>query len=73
MNQAHDKLPAISQRFVDYQERNPQSYLGYFLHAKALMAEFTEPEQAESLLRKSITRNGEYWESHYNLGNWVCA
>jgi len=62
MDQAGDKLPAITQRFIDYQEKNPQSYLGYFLHAKV------EPEQAESLLQKSVALNGGYWESHYDLG-----
>jgi tetratricopeptide (TPR) repeat protein len=68
IDQAHDRLPAITQRFVDYQEKNPQSYLGYFLHAKALNAEFREPENTEELLRKSVALNGKYWESHYELG-----
>lgn len=69
---AHNKLPArmpeIAQRFAEYQEKNPGNYLGYFLHAKGLTAESKEPEQAESLLRKSIALNGKYWESHYDLG-----
>jgi hypothetical protein len=47
---------------------NPRSYLGYFLHAKALCARAEQPEQAEVLLRKSIALNGRYWESHYELG-----
>ena len=64
IGQAHDRLPAITKRFIEYQEKNPQSYLGYFLHAKALQ----EPEQAEALLRKSVALNGKYWESHYDLG-----
>jgi len=62
MDQAADKLPAIAERFVDFQEKNPQSYLGYFLHAKV------DPGQAESLLKKSVSLNGDYWESHYDLG-----
>ncbi len=37
------------------------------MYAKALNAQFKEPEQAEMLLRKSISLNGEYWESHYEL------
>jgi Flp pilus assembly protein TadD len=57
-------LPAITRRFIEYQENNPQNYLGYFLHAKALQ----EPEQSETLLRKSVALNGKYWESHYDLG-----
>jgi tetratricopeptide (TPR) repeat protein len=68
IGQAHDRLAKISQRFIEYQEKNPQSYLGYFLHAKALNAEFREPDQAEALLRKSVELNGKYWESHYDLG-----
>jgi predicted Zn-dependent protease len=68
IDQAHDRLPAITQRFVEYEQKNPTSYLGYFLHAKALNAEFREPQQAESLLRKSVELNGEHWESHYELG-----
>lgn len=68
IDEGRDKLPAITQRFVEYQEKNPQSYLGYFLHAKALSVEFRDPEQAENLLRKSVALNGDYWESHYELG-----
>ncbi len=68
IGQAHDRLPVITQRFIEYQEKNPQSYLGYFLHARALNADFQEPEQAEALLRRSVALNGKYWESHYDLG-----
>lgn len=64
IGQAHDRLPTITQRFIEYQEKNPQNYLGYFLHAKALQ----EPEQSEALLRKSLALNAKYWESHYDLG-----
>lgn len=68
IGQARDKLPPITQRFVEYQTNNPSSYLGYFLHAKALNAEFKDPEEAETLLRKSVELRGDYWESHYELG-----
>ena len=27
-----------------------------------------DPGQAESLLKKSVSLNGDYWESHYDLG-----
>jgi Flp pilus assembly protein TadD len=67
LNDAPDKLPLITQRFVEYQEKNPRNYLGYYLHAKALIA-VSEPEQAESLLRQSIALNAKFWESHYELG-----
>jgi tetratricopeptide (TPR) repeat protein len=68
INQAHDRLPAITQRFAKYQQANPRSDLGYFLHAKALTAQASGLEEAESLLRQSIALNGKYWESHYDLG-----
>ena len=68
INQARDKLPAIAERFIGYQETNPHSDLGYFLHAKALIAQSSRLEEAEGLLRQSIARNAKYWESHYDLG-----
>jgi tetratricopeptide (TPR) repeat protein len=67
INRARSHLPVLTQRFAQFQQRNPQSYLGYFMHAKALDAQFEEPELAENLLRKSIALNGDYWESHYEL------
>jgi Flp pilus assembly protein TadD len=33
-----------------------------------LIAESREPQKAESLLRKSVSLDGAYWESHYLLG-----
>jgi tetratricopeptide (TPR) repeat protein len=62
MDQAADRVPEMALRFADYERQNPQSYLGYFLHAKA------DPAQAESLLRKSIALNGKLAESHFDLG-----
>ena len=62
------KLPLITQRFASYQQRNPRSYQGYFLHAKALSAQSQRPDVAEALLRKSIVLNRNLWESHYELG-----
>jgi tetratricopeptide (TPR) repeat protein len=63
-----EKLPLITQRFARYQQQNPGSYLGYFLHAKGLSAQSENPEEAERLLRKSLVLNGNSWESHYELG-----
>jgi tetratricopeptide (TPR) repeat protein len=68
LNEARDKRPAIERRFVEYEAAHPDSYLGWFLHAKALMAELREPAQAEALLKKSISLDGRFWESHYLLG-----
>jgi predicted Zn-dependent protease len=68
LSEAHDKLPSIDQKFVEYEAAHPDSYLGWFLHAKALTAELREPAQAEALLKKSISLDGRFWESHYLLG-----
>jgi Flp pilus assembly protein TadD len=66
--QAGGKLSAILQRAIDYEVRSPSSYLGYFLHAKVLMTQGENAEQAESLLRKSAALDGKFWESHFDLG-----
>jgi len=63
-----EKLPLITRRFARYQQQNPRSYLGYFLHAKALSAQSEKPEVAEALLRQSILLNRNFAESHYELG-----
>lgn len=67
INRGRGHLPVLTQRFAEYQSRNPGSYLGYFLHAKALDAQFEEPELAENLLRKSILLSADEWETHYEL------
>jgi len=63
-----EKLPLITQQFGRYQQSNPRSYMGYFLHAKGLSAQSEKPEEAEGLLRRSIALNRNSWESHYELG-----
>jgi Flp pilus assembly protein TadD len=66
LDQAEDKLPRITQAFVALSERAPDHYLASFLSAKALSMQ--DPKQAETLLRKSIGQNGDFWESHFELG-----
>jgi tetratricopeptide (TPR) repeat protein len=68
LTEAHERLQAILQRAVDDQHRNPGSDIGYFLHARVLMFQSQEPDEAEILLRKAITLDGKYWESHFDLG-----
>ena len=68
LGESRGRLPEIARRFADFEKRNPQSYLGYFLHARSLMVQSLEPEHAEGLLRKSIALDAQYWESHFNLG-----
>jgi tetratricopeptide (TPR) repeat protein len=66
LDQAEDKLPKITEVFAALAKSSPENYMSSFLYGKALMIE--HPAQAEALLRKSIARNGQYWESHFELG-----
>jgi tetratricopeptide (TPR) repeat protein len=68
LDQAESKLPEIAKAFAGYQKANPQSYLGSFLFAKALVLENGDPARIESLLRDSIGKNEGFWESHFELG-----
>jgi len=66
LDQAEDRLPKIGEVFAAFARSAPENYMSGFLYAKALMVQ--HPDQAEALLRKSIARNGEFWESHFELG-----
>jgi len=66
-DQAEDKLPRITQVFADYSRRAPDNYLATFLYGKSLLLG-EDPAQSESLLRKSISQNNSFWESHFELG-----
>lgn len=66
LDQAEDRLPKIVAVFAAFAKSAPENYLSGFLYAKSLMVQ--HPDQAEALLRNSIARNGEFWESHFELG-----
>jgi tetratricopeptide (TPR) repeat protein len=66
LDQAEDKLPKITEVFAAFAKSAPGNYLGSFLYGKALAVQ--DPAQAERLLRESIARNGQFWESHFELG-----
>ncbi len=70
LDQAGDRLPEITAKFAAFAAADPQNYLGPFLHAKALItsADPARTSSAETLLRKSISLNGSFWESHFELG-----
>jgi tetratricopeptide (TPR) repeat protein len=74
MDHATDRLPELSARFADFERRNPASYLGYLLHAKALVAQLPAsgfPAQAQTaldLVQKSLALKGDEAESHYLAG-----
>ena len=66
LDQAENRLPQITEAFAAFAKRSPDRYLGTFLLGKSLI--LNNPAQAEALLRRSIARNGEFWESHFELG-----
>jgi tetratricopeptide (TPR) repeat protein len=66
LDQAEDRLPAITAAFAALAKSAPGNYLGTFLYGKSLRLE--NPDRAEALLRESTSRNGKFWESHFELG-----
>jgi Flp pilus assembly protein TadD len=68
LDEAEDKLPQVKAAYAALMKARPDSYMAPFLYAKAISAAGGEPQQAETLLRKSIALNGKFWESHYELG-----
>lgn len=68
LNQIPSRLPEVTQRFIRFESANPDSYVGYLLHAKSLNAQSIEPETARKLLEKAISINGTDASSHFELG-----
>jgi tetratricopeptide (TPR) repeat protein len=68
LDQAEDKLPRVTEVYAAFASAKPNNYLAPFLYAKALSLEAGDPQQVETLLRKSIALNDKFWESHYELG-----
>jgi tetratricopeptide (TPR) repeat protein len=67
LDQVPQMLPELTQRFIAYQKAHPESPVGYFLHAKALNAQSTEPATARSLLEKSIALDSSNAAAHFEL------
>ena len=74
ISHAEGRLGEITEKFASFARANPRNYLGYFLHAKGLLAQMGPSPagqlaaEAERLLRKSITLNSNFWESEFELG-----
>lgn len=74
MDHVSDRLPEVTERFAQFQARNPKSYLGYLLYAKALGAQLPasgnppEAEKVYQLLQKSLELNDKDAETHYLIG-----
>ena len=66
LDQAEDRLPRITKAFAVYASQAPKDYMSRFLYGKALALQ--DPGPAEHELRESIAVNGEFWESHFELG-----
>jgi tetratricopeptide (TPR) repeat protein len=67
LDQTASKLPDVTAAFAALAKANPKNYTADFLYGKAL-AFGGQRNQAEALLRQSIVENGEFWESHFELG-----
>jgi tetratricopeptide (TPR) repeat protein len=74
LNHAHDRLPEATARFAAFEKAHPDSYLGYYLHALALL-EGMGPSldeqigaEAERLLSRALDLNKDHAESHFELG-----
>ncbi len=68
LDQLSDRLPEMTERFAQFELRNPKISLGYLLHAKALIAQSIEPDKAFGLLEKSVALKEDDSETHLQLG-----
>jgi len=74
ISHAEGRLGEITEKFASFARANPRNYLGHFLHAKGLIAQMGPTpsvelaDQAERLLKKSISLNPTFWESEFELG-----
>lgn len=74
LQHATDRLDDVAARLRQFHERFSKNHLGPFLYGKALHAKLgasRDPASIaaiEALLRESIERNEEFWESRYELG-----
>ncbi len=74
MEHAANRLPELTGRFKEFETRNPNVYLGYLLHAKAIIAALppsggeSQVDTAVHLLEKAIAIDDRVAESHLQLG-----
>lgn len=74
LDHASDRLPEVTSLFARYEARNPNSPLGYRLHAKALIAQLPpsgdapEAATAFALLEKSLALKEDDADAHFQMG-----
>jgi len=74
LEHAAGRVDDVRARFDAFAAARPDHYLAPFLQAKGLLASLgpardaAKLSAAETLLRASIERRGDYWESHFELG-----
>ncbi len=68
LEQAGDHLPAITADYQAWYQKYPRRFEPAYLLAKAKIAGGGDPAEAEKLLRQSIAEKGDYWASHFELG-----
>jgi len=68
LDQAGTHLDEIEKDYAAWAARDSGNAEAQLLLAKALLANDSQSERAEALLRRSIELNGNDWESHYELG-----
>ena len=74
LQHAPDRMEEVVARMKIFYSDHSKTHFGPFLYGQALLAKLKASRdkaamaRIESLLRESIERNGEYWESHYELG-----
>lgn len=74
LQHASDRMDEVVERMKVFHSDHSDNHFGPFLYGQALLAKLgaskdeTAMAEIEALLRESLERNQEYWESHYELG-----
>ena len=69
LDQIPARVPGLMKTFIEFEKANPSLATGYFLHAKALNVQSTEPETAKLLLEKALSIVESDGPSHFELGS----
>lgn len=74
LQHAGDRIEEVTERMHRFHQQQPENHLSPFLYGQVLLSRIgarNDPEAlqtAEDLLRESIQRKDDFWESHYELG-----